>query len=474
MDFAYSSLTIIGCTIENNSYGIKCSNTYLEISDCTIQGNSNHGIWAESASFPTIINNVICNNRHFGVYTDNCENIDIKNNWIYHNGYSYPSDGSGVYLKNSNSHAIVRNNTVVENAPFGIYVYYGLDPCLVNDIIWQNSTNIYSVRGLEEVNASYCCIEGGFDGTGNIDCDPCFVDSDANNFHLKPISLCIDAGDPYADYEDETDIDGDPRVANGRAEIGADEVTKADYNGDEIVNFIDFALLFDEWQYQESNKSLDEDADVDINDLVVFCNNWLWTSLWSPRQQSFGQDMGIMIENTSEQAVVAVVVVETPSEMIVESPETYGDEQMTLDGEGAIPLVWLVYEGNTMPDYGDEITVYIHSDTNLMIMDIIAGIEGDAELTSAMSEIDCNEYGWDNGWDMNPYIDPEGWVEIAAISPSAFFDGKEVNGTIGYFKFRYYTGQISVALTEGCIADNNIAGVPFSTEPLFFGPDPNE
>jgi len=198
-----------------------------------------------------------------------------------HNGYGYPNDGSGVYLKNSISSALVRSNTISGNAPYGIYVYYGLAPYLVNDIIRQNSTNIFSVRGLEDVEVSYCCIEGGFAGTGNIDCDPCFVDSDANNFHLKPVSLCIDAGDPCAYYGEETDIDGEPRITNGRADIGGDEVTKADYNGDLIVNFLDYALLYDEWLEPNSNKSLDNDTDVDTDDLVIFCNDWLWTSGWT-------------------------------------------------------------------------------------------------------------------------------------------------------------------------------------------------
>jgi len=209
MYFSYSSVTVMDCNIENTQRGINCSNCqYIEVADsflqknndaiycstsnlgvrgCIIQGNNISGITSLFASVPTITNNIIFNNRQYGVKLDNCENIDIKNNWIHHNGYGFPSDGSGLYFRYSNSPPLVRNNTIVGNAYFGIFVNLGMEPCLVNNIIRQNGINIYSERGLEDVNVSYCCIEGGFTGAGNIDRDPCFVDYDANNLHLQPV-----------------------------------------------------------------------------------------------------------------------------------------------------------------------------------------------------------------------------------------------------------------------------------------------
>jgi hypothetical protein len=284
-----SVVEITDCTLQNNTNNaINCSNADTTISNCTIQGNSNSGIVASYLSILTITENIIFNNSNNGIYTEYCDSIIIKNNWIYHNGTS--GDNSGIKLQYSISSPFVRNNTVIGNARYGVYVYYGQDPCLINDIIWQNGDsppkNIYSERGLSGVFAAYCDIEGGFFGTGNISNDPCFVNPAAYDYHLRPASLCIDAGDPYADYSGETDIDGFPRVMLGRssmqADIGAVEYLKADFNGDLLVNFVDFAALASKWRMTDPNKSLDEDSDVDIYDLVQFCDKWLWISHLSP------------------------------------------------------------------------------------------------------------------------------------------------------------------------------------------------
>jgi hypothetical protein len=48
-----------------------------------------------------------------------------------------------------------------------------------------------------------------------------------------------------------------------------------DYNFDGIVNFVDFAILADAWHTDNPFISLDNDSDVDIYDLAIFCDNWL-------------------------------------------------------------------------------------------------------------------------------------------------------------------------------------------------------
>ena len=270
------------------------------------------GIDVSSTSAPTITNNKIFANTNCGVYTTDCGDIEIKNNWIYLNGNN--GTDSGVFLRYSISPPTVRNNTIVENSPYGIYVAYGRDPCLINDIVWGNGTNIFSERGIENISAAYCCIQGGFEGTGNISCDPCFRSPDTNDYHLSRDSNCIDAGDPNFSDFNETDIDGECRISDGDGDgmfivdIGADEVywPKADYNGDLIVNFIDFAILAADWQLPSSNKSLDADTDVDIYDLKVFCDNWLWIAPWSDMYESLGiGGMDMMSEGSADLSGVA-------------------------------------------------------------------------------------------------------------------------------------------------------------------------
>jgi hypothetical protein len=317
-----SSVEITDCLIQNNTgNGVNCSNAETTISNCIVHGNSNNGINASNLSVLTIIGNIIFNNTQRGIYSEYCTVIVIKNSWIYLNG------DSGLYFSYSISPPFVRNNTVTANSSYGIYVEQGRDPCFINDIIWQNGDsppkNIFSERGLSGVFASYCDIEGGFIGTGNISSDPCFINAGANDYHLKPASLCIDAGDPYADYSGESDIDGLPRVMLGRsntqADIGADEYLKADYNGDLLVNFIDYAAFAARWRMNDPNISLDEDSDVDIFDLAQFCDEWLWISPLSPLYE--------MLAEQSEEDSGMAVGTEESTELVDQTPAVETDEE---------------------------------------------------------------------------------------------------------------------------------------------------
>jgi hypothetical protein len=312
----------------------------------------------------------------------------------------------------------------------------------------------------------------------NLTGDPYFINisKDLNDLHIDFNSICKNAGDSNGININEKDIEGDPRIADGRVDIGADEVywPKSDMNHNEIVNFFDYATWASYWDTNDVyniNGRLDGDADVDIDDLVQFCDYWLWVPPWSP---SYKMNLeGLEEEQSSEMSTIEVPAINDQTTIDEHSNNEMenNDEQTPCE----TPNTWLVYDGNMMPSYGDEITVYIHSDANLMILDLIADVNGDAEITTAMSEEDCNNFGWDNGWEMNPYIDPSGWVEVSGLSAASFFEGKLVNGTVGYFKFRYYSGQVSVSIsTDSWIVDNNIESVCYSTEPLIFGPDPNE
>jgi len=117
-----------------------------------------------------------------------------------------------------------------------------------NCIIWgnedSNGTGELSQVRIDPneipVVINYSCIQGWtgtFGGTGNIDIDPCFVqtgfwDSDhypystwlGGHYQLLPESLCVDAGDPnYTMDPNETDLDGKLRVVGDRIDMGAYE-----------------------------------------------------------------------------------------------------------------------------------------------------------------------------------------------------------------------------------------------------------
>lgn len=98
------------------------------------------------------------------------------------------------------------------------------DPLITNSIIWGNSPDQIHLSGSADPTATYCDIEGGWQGIGNFNEDPLFVASLLNNFHLQSTvgsyafgfwqqgsedSPCIDAGDPAADFSQEPEPNGD-------------------------------------------------------------------------------------------------------------------------------------------------------------------------------------------------------------------------------------------------------------------------
>jgi sugar lactone lactonase YvrE len=140
---------------------------------------------------------------------------------------------------------------------------------------------------------------------------------------------------------------------------------------------------------------------------------------------------------------------------------------------GSISLVC----DNNMPDPNEEVTVYVHTDTPLFALGACIFVIGDANITTGMCEADCNQYGWDNGWNSDPYIDPNGWVYLSGVRWAS-----DANGTVGYFKFRYNSGQVSVYFDQewslGIGFDwesRETSYSAFSQDILLFGePDPNQ
>jgi hypothetical protein len=64
---------------------------------------------------------------------------------------------------------------------------------------------------------------GGWPGKGNIDADPLFVHVGIRDLHLTHPSPCRNAGDNSATGLSPEDHEGDPRIAHGTVDIGADE-----------------------------------------------------------------------------------------------------------------------------------------------------------------------------------------------------------------------------------------------------------
>ena len=123
---------IFGFTIRIGIDGILCENTTPKIPDNLIMDKHGAGIGAY-ISQPHIKNNVIFGNRWSGIllYGVNAQNVWIENNVIVRNGYSGVSAlGPG--------RVNLRNNIMVGNHEYGLFVDQEMDVRSNNNNIWHN------------------------------------------------------------------------------------------------------------------------------------------------------------------------------------------------------------------------------------------------------------------------------------------------------------------------------------------------
>ena len=103
---------------------------------------------------------------------------------------------------------------------------------IIDCILWDDGDVIW-INDQSTIDVSYSDIRGGWIGTGNIDADPLFTDpngpddiagTEDDDLRIAISSPCVDAGDPnYEPGPNKKDIDGNPRVASGRVDMGAYE-----------------------------------------------------------------------------------------------------------------------------------------------------------------------------------------------------------------------------------------------------------
>ena len=156
--------------------------------------------------------------------------LNLYNCVFYRNNAGY--NGGGIY--NLGTSVTVLNCTFYGNTASsyagGIYNAYYCSMTVTNSILWANllNGNPDQISNWGSLSASYCDIQGGWTGTGNINSDPLFVNAAADDYHLLSGSPCIDAG---SNTWLTTDIDSItrpfdfPGVNNGPTtyDMGADE-----------------------------------------------------------------------------------------------------------------------------------------------------------------------------------------------------------------------------------------------------------
>jgi predicted outer membrane repeat protein len=133
-------------------------------------------------------------------------------------------DGAGMHLS-YNCYPTLINctfaNNIAQNQGGALNLVQSW-PKLVNCILWGDTPDEIAMNSTSDPNVSYSCVQGGWSGTGNIDSDPLFVEGAINDTHLLYPSPCRDTGDNDSVTE-LTDFEGDPRIAYGTVDMGADE-----------------------------------------------------------------------------------------------------------------------------------------------------------------------------------------------------------------------------------------------------------
>ena len=222
-----SNCTLIGFNINGRIEGSDLlldpfgeSHTQATISYCVFQGNNSNGP-SISRCDGIIRNCMIVDNVNMGYV------IQVVYPCIYH------------------CHGSLKNCTIVGNyCSSTIEVGWdGGQTTIENCIIYGNyaDNQVFAPMGAT-VDILYSNIQGGWPGIGNIDADPCFVSpgywdvngtpADTNDdfwidgdYRLLPQSLCINTGDPnyILDPNCPNDLDGNPRIVDGRIDMGAYE-----------------------------------------------------------------------------------------------------------------------------------------------------------------------------------------------------------------------------------------------------------
>ncbi|MCR5645508.1 MAG: right-handed parallel beta-helix repeat-containing protein [Bacteroidales bacterium] len=228
--YAGSNTTVSDCVITNNdayggygggicAYGGNSSN-YARVVNCRIEQNRAYGGAGAYTYYTNMVNSIIANNYvnysqyGGGVYStgySNLINCDIVNNAIYNSG-----NGGGFYSSSS-------NNT------------------MVNCVVWGNKAgNSRNNISSSYLTATYCAVENGYNGIGNITLLPTNTGGTMSPMFTNPTegagdeysggdwtllegSILVNLGNNEASNLPETDLAGNARIQADRVDIGAYE-----------------------------------------------------------------------------------------------------------------------------------------------------------------------------------------------------------------------------------------------------------
>ncbi len=215
-------------TIRNNSSngggGIRISNNSNPVLiNCIIDSNyiltpgwgTTGGVSCVVDCSPVFINTRVTNN-----ISDECSGMGFgsSNPILINCTICDNSDNPDGTINIGDNTMILKNNVILRNYSEFEITYWDTYPPSVAEVYYTNIKD--SINGINTNNNGTIIW-----GDGNIDEDPLFVGGDPFSYELTKYSPCIDAGTPDTTglHLPATDLAGNPRIYNGRIDIGAYE-----------------------------------------------------------------------------------------------------------------------------------------------------------------------------------------------------------------------------------------------------------
>ena len=269
MRIAFSSPTVTNCTFSGNTSvenggGMGNNNSSPNVINCTFSGNSavyGGGMYNDSSSSPTVTNCTFSENtagiEGGGMHSHNYSSPTVTNCTFSGNSADYGGGmvhydnstptvtnctfsgnsavliGGGMYNGYQSSSTVTNctfsGNTVGNYSGGGMYNDTYSSSTVTNCVLWGGSPDELSSLS-SAFSITYSDIQGGFEGTGNINADPMFVDPDGldnvvgtedDDLHLTTGSPCIDTG--TSSGAPATDLEGNPRPQGAGYDMGAYE-----------------------------------------------------------------------------------------------------------------------------------------------------------------------------------------------------------------------------------------------------------
>ncbi|MEI6435057.1 MAG: LamG-like jellyroll fold domain-containing protein [Bacteroidota bacterium] len=237
-------LTGVGGEISHNTI----TQNGTSVSGCSISVGG--GIVFGSGSNPVFSYNTVTNNSAaYSAGIDlNYSSPSMIQNLIANNNAGTASGGVGF----TSSSPLMLNNTIWnntgENFAGGLGLEANSNPIIRSNIIYGNhavhygGNQVYLYDNTSNPNFYYCDIEGGKTGFGgnntnysgvyqnNINSDPLFVSAGNFPYQILPTSPCLNTGDPATTTGAVgiNDLAGNPRIQNGRIEMGAYETERGE------------------------------------------------------------------------------------------------------------------------------------------------------------------------------------------------------------------------------------------------------